>query len=201
MTEKAYSTHLGTGDLEAEENEDDIDFTEALCEVEDMMCCANGAQYEGEMMRNEREGRGKLSFRSGTVYEGEFKQNLCHGEGIQFWTNGKKCYEGQWVKGWWHGKGKEFCFDGSLRYEGEFNENCYDGEGIKFWKKRFCTLKDSRGCWVAEVWCGEKEYEGQWRMGKMHGEGEIFWIDGILRYKGQFKEGLLDGEATEWASC
>ena len=38
VTEKAYSTHLGTGDLEAEEHENGIEFTEALCEVEDMMC-------------------------------------------------------------------------------------------------------------------------------------------------------------------
>ena len=38
VTEKAYSTHLETGDLEAEENENGIEFTEALYKVEDMIC-------------------------------------------------------------------------------------------------------------------------------------------------------------------
>ena len=50
-----------------------------------------------------------------------------HGEGKEYYENGKLKYEGEYNEGVKHGKGKEYDENGNLIFEGEYN----DGEQVK----------------------------------------------------------------------
>ena len=66
--------------------------------------------------------------------------------------------------------------DGSY-YEGDFVDGLFEGIGTYYFKE------------------SEKTYQGQFRDGKIDGEGEMRWADG-KEYWGQFKDGKEDGEGT-----
>lgn len=61
------------------------------------------------------------------MYEGDWDQDLMHGEGIYKFTSGA-VYTGQWVKGKRHGVGKIQYLDGSS-YEGEWDSDEMHGDG------------------------------------------------------------------------
>ena len=42
---------------------------------------ASGERYEGEFFNGKKSGFGKLLFRDGAMYEGEFKENYIEGTG------------------------------------------------------------------------------------------------------------------------
>ena len=42
-------------------------------------------------------------------------------------------------------------------------------------------------------WANGKTYRGQWKAGKMDGEGLYSWKDGIQKYEGQFKDDKRHG--------
>ena len=46
-----------------------------------------------------------LSFPAGSVYEGEFRENVIEGSGFYTYADGRT-YEGQWLHNKMHGKGK-----------------------------------------------------------------------------------------------
>ncbi len=39
-------------------------------------------------------------------------------------------------------------------------------------------------------------YIGDWRNGKMHGFGKLYWSEKKIRYEGEFKNGLFHGHGT-----
>ena len=82
-----------------------------------------GAVYEGELsIRGKADGRGKLSFANGDVYEGEFKAGRMEGYGKMLYADGDS-YEGDWKSDEHHGKGKYTFPPPSIAYyEGELNQ-------------------------------------------------------------------------------
>lgn len=81
----------------------------------------------------------------GFSYQGEFKNGLRHGGGIEKGTYGSR-YEGEWMYGYKHGHGVMKYSDGSV-YEGEFRFGHPDGSGK-------LTLSDGR------------IIEGEWENGR-----------------------------------
>ena len=75
--------------------------------------------YEGEFQNNLRHGNGKFTFQDGSVYNGEWQHGQYHGYGTLVFVNGK-VYKGQFQKGQAHGFGQEHDPTGELLYEGEF---------------------------------------------------------------------------------
>ena len=61
-------------------------------------------------------------------YEGDWEEDLMHGEGTYTFTNGSK-YTGQWIKGQRHGDGKIEYLDGSY-YQGQWEKDQMHGNGI-----------------------------------------------------------------------
>ena len=53
--------------------------------------------YEGYWINGHYEGYGKYIFENGDYYEGEFKNNLCNGKGIEYDKEGNILYEGNWI--------------------------------------------------------------------------------------------------------
>ncbi|KAL7548590.1 hypothetical protein ACHAWF_011870, partial [Thalassiosira exigua] len=87
--------------------------------------------YEGEVdEKGRRQGKGKMTYDSGTWYEGSFVDDKFHGNyGVYHWFDGEE-YRGQWKDGERHGKGQLINKDRSVEY------SCYErgeakGEGVK----------------------------------------------------------------------
>lgn len=90
-----------------------------------------GARYEGQWQRFDgvikRHGNG-IYIDSGTTYDGQFSEDLYHGNGVYTAIDGST-YRGEWKLGKMHGKGTYTWPDGSS-YEGNFEEGKIAGEGV-----------------------------------------------------------------------
>ena len=69
----------------------------------------NGSIYEVEYVDNKRNGKGKTIFSDGDTYEGEWKDNNYHGIGVYKHSDGE-VYIGQYVNGKREGLGKFISF-------------------------------------------------------------------------------------------
>ncbi len=49
-------------------------------------------------MRDKKNGRGKFTWPSGNIYDGDYKDDERHGFGSMTWIDGSE-YRGQWVHG------------------------------------------------------------------------------------------------------
>jgi len=70
-------------------------------------------EYEGYVVNNLKEGKGKLTFANGNVYEGEFRDDMRHGKGTlyckEIYDDGEvyeEIYEGYWENDMKNGKGE-----------------------------------------------------------------------------------------------
>ncbi len=126
----------------------------------------NGTIYEGNFFNGQLKGFGNRIYRdgeiehgwwtdgefrkitkkticypSGTIYEGETKDNIEHGKGRYTWLNGD-VYEGDFVEGYRTGKGAITWSNGDA-YEGNFFNDKITGYGKKIYK----TGKIEEGYW------------------------------------------------------
>lgn len=96
---------------------------------EGVLTYANQASYRGQWDLDKQQGRGMYTDSSiGYHYEGEWKNGLKHGKGVENTAEGR--YEGEWKDGMRHGKGTEISACGAI-YEGQWKENKKHGPGIK----------------------------------------------------------------------
>lgn len=116
------------------------------------------------------------------------------------WQTGIK-YEGPFVMSQIEGKGKFEWQDGSS-YVGELHGGKRHGHGL-FVSKDGVTRYDGQWCmgkrhgegkltYNAE---GSSFYEGSWKEGKKHGEGKQVWPSGNT-YAGQWEDGQMRGQGT-----
>ncbi len=123
--------------------------------------------YEGPLVDGLREGFGKLTYADGSIYEGEFVNNLPSGNDETLTFADGKQYQGTFVAGRMQGFGTLTWPNGDV-YVGTFNANAITGAGRFFWKE------------------GSVTYEGTFENGKRHGLGVMLWPDG-RRYDGAFR--------------
>uniref|UniRef100_A0A3Q4AHB1 Radial spoke head 10 homolog B n=1 Tax=Mola mola TaxID=94237 RepID=A0A3Q4AHB1_MOLML len=116
--------------------------------------------YNGDWVKNSREGWGMRRYPSGNIYCGEWKSNLRHGEGTMRWLNLDQHYVGMWEKGLQHGRGthiwilRQATGSQSLmsnQYKGDFVQGQRHGQGTIYYA------------------CGAT-YEGEWSNNKSHGK-------------------------------
>ena len=84
--------------------------------------------YEGELTEKEiKEGNGRLTFKNGEIYIGQFKNDKYEGKGVLYYNYKKKKvkYEGDFIEGKYNGKGKLI----------EKNNEYYIGQFLKMGKK------------------------------------------------------------------
>ncbi len=153
----------------------------------------DGGEYDGELLKGELSGKGRIIWPNGDSYEGEFKQGLFHGQGRYETVN--NIYTGEFVKGVARGTGTINYPDGSVyegevdfgeanglgslrfankKYTGEFKDNVFNGQG---------KLLDSNG----------DIYEGQFANGLFNGDG-LFTSANSKIYQGKFVDGELTGQ-------
>ncbi|HFI0256829.1 TPA: hypothetical protein ACGOVD_001517 [Streptococcus suis] len=87
----------------------------------------NGAiTYHGYVLSNKMTGKGKLTFKNGDTYEGDFKNGIFHGEGT-FTAASGWTYVGEFKNGLADGEGK-LTTENKTIYEGKFKQGIYQYE-------------------------------------------------------------------------
>ena len=66
---------------------------------------ATGAKYDGDFYNDMLHGQGLLRYENGDQYEGTFFDGQRHGKGRMVWKEGH-WYEGDWLRDRRHGEGK-----------------------------------------------------------------------------------------------
>ncbi len=79
------------------------------------------------MANGKREGHGVASYKDGSRYDGEFRNNEYEGHGIRSFADGSR-YEGEFRGGWYDGHGV-FAWASGNRFEGEFRAGKPNGNG------------------------------------------------------------------------
>lgn len=103
----------------------------------------DGRTYEGQWKGKLRHGHGKELSRYGDfVYEGMFKNDQYHGDGVMTWSNGAK-YIGQFLANEKHGYGEETYSTGES-FKGNFRHGRVHGKGQYY----FVDDTSLKGDWV-----------------------------------------------------
>ena len=137
----------------------------------------NGTLFIGLFKNGKLNGKGeKYNLNDDEIYIGDFINNLPNGNGKEI--NRIYVYEGQFKNGKKEGKGKIRYKNNGDFYEGIFSNDNFNGGGHYYWKKN------------------GYEYFGNYVNGTMEGKGIFKYGDKAI-YKGEFKNGLKEGEG-EW---
>lgn len=103
-------------------------------------------------------GTGTYLHEAGERYDGEWKNGLRHGKGIQYYPNGQLKYDGEFNEGRREGKGTYYFKNGD-RYSGGFKENKMNGKGTYHYAN------------------GDK-FVGEYRDDKRYGKGTFIYTNG-----------------------
>ena len=126
--------------------------------------------YEGKVNRaGQKDGYGIYRWIDGSIYDGQYHDDLRQGKGRFLWSNGES-YEGDYLKDERTGKGVYNWPDSSF-YEGDFLAGKRHGLG---------TYKSADGT----------IYEGEWFDDLQHGHGTLIKPDGTT-IKGIWRKGTL----------
>lgn len=94
---------------------------------------ADGNIYEGDFVKGKKEGQGRFTVtETGQVYIGQFANERYNGRGKMTFSDGES-YEGDWVYDQKTGKGKTVYSNGDI-YEGDFVDSKKDGRGTYTFK-------------------------------------------------------------------
>ena len=94
---------------------------------------------------------GKLYYRDGSVYKGDYKDDVPNGKGVYTYSGGSS-YEGEFKNGKREGYGI-YRFPDGQRYEGEFKGGKYHGRGVLY----FASGAIKKGIWENDVYIGTGE--------------------------------------------
>ncbi len=84
----------------------------------------SGSVYEGDWKDNKRHGFGHYKWADGESYKGEYKDDHRHGTGIYFWKNGQR-YEGGWADDMREGEGVVYHSTGKEKLRGVWKKDNY----------------------------------------------------------------------------
>lgn len=174
----------------------------------------SGDIYDGEILRDGdimyRHGNGKMRYNNGSIYEGDWFNDIRHGKGKFYLSNNSHIYEGDFENDEYSGEGKlisivETNKDGRSQnttheYIGTFKSSLYHGNGIlkdtlldtTYEGEFFEGLKSGQGQ-LTQTSTGKNIYNGEWYMDVPCGYG-TFILNGGHIYTGYMKNGVPDGE-------
>ena len=137
----------------------------------------NGQKYFGQMKHNIPEGKGRMEYPNGFIYEGEWSNGKRHGKGkyIMYKDNvdlAADVYDGDFVNGKAEGKGVTNYSNGD-KYEGDYHNWNKDGKGIYYYYNR-------------------DKYVGEFLVDRAEGNGIYYYKNGDT-FKGQFKDSKPNG--------
>ncbi|XP_070615214.1 MORN repeat-containing protein 1 isoform X1 [Erythrolamprus reginae] len=144
-------------------------------------------KYEGQWKQGKKHGHGKLLFKDGSYYEGEFVDGEIIGHGLRYWAS--------------TGHGSLTEEDGEI-YQGSFHNNKKHGAG----KMTFPNGDKFVGDWILDQRQGHgvlqcpdgTVFEGQWRNDMFNGQGCLMHCSGVI-YDGLWHNGSPLGQAKTMA--
>ncbi|XP_060849598.1 radial spoke head 10 homolog B-like [Rhopalosiphum padi] len=144
----------------------------------------SGNVFEGQLFERIPHNKGRLCLERGVIYEGQLNDGIPEGRGFIKWLDGS-WYRGEFLKGLRHGRGLHVsCEDGRRWYSGEWTVGKRNGRG-------------ETSCCVGQP-DGALNYSGDWVDGRPHGSGTASWPDGT-RYTGGWARGRQHGRGkTVW---
>ncbi|KAM3920920.1 MORN repeat-containing protein 1 [Leptodactylus fuscus] len=155
-------------------------------------------RYEGEWKDGKKHGHGKLLFRDGSYYEGEFVRGEITGNGRRYWAALGNTYSGEFQDGELHGHGLMKCQDGG-RYEGEFVFGIREGYGLlidKDGQTYSGALHNNKKHGDGQMTLQNGDhYEGNWVLDQRQGHGVLHCVDGTI-YEGQWRNDVFSGQGT-----
>jgi len=116
------------------------------------MTYADGDVYEGEWKNNKKSGNGKMTFKNNSSYEGKWRSDNINGFGVYKYYNGD-VYEGLFVDGNRNGEGK-MNYENGDNYTGIWKNNKRHGKGKQTSKDKYI-------------------FEGRWVNDKKEGNGKL----------------------------
>uniref|UniRef100_A0A7N5KRK6 MORN repeat containing 1 n=1 Tax=Ailuropoda melanoleuca TaxID=9646 RepID=A0A7N5KRK6_AILME len=138
-------------------------------------------RYEGEWKGGKKHGQGKLLFKDGSYYEGEFVDGEITGKGCRLWASSGNTYSGQFVLGEPQGRGV-MKYKAGGHYEGELSHGLREGhghlvdrDGQAYWGSFHNNQRHGQGHMVFQN--GDK-YEGNWVRDQRQGHGVLCRADG-----------------------
>ncbi|GFR53186.1 hypothetical protein Agub_g15934, partial [Astrephomene gubernaculifera] len=158
----------------------------------------SGATYEGDWKAGQMHGRGKLTFPDGITYEGEFQHNQLTGKGVYTWPSGA-VYEGAVVRGRREGRGRLSFTKSASVYEGEWRDGMRHGQGVLY--TNITRTSYYKGSWVNDTKHGPgvmrydngDTYDGMWDDDKKRGLGTMRWELGRQQYSGEWDNNVPNG--------
>lgn len=79
----------------------------------------SGSMYVGEWQNNLKHGFGQYEWADGVKYEGNYSKDLRKGFGKYFWPSGER-YEGEWDNDKRNGYGTLYDINGNVRFKGDW---------------------------------------------------------------------------------
>ncbi|XP_005397957.1 PREDICTED: radial spoke head 10 homolog B isoform X1 [Chinchilla lanigera] len=131
--------------------------------------------YKGDWVYNIRKGWGARCYKSGNVYEGQWEDNMRHGEGKMKWLTAKEEYDGHWDRGVQNGFGTHKWFIKRIPNSQYPLRNEYIGEFVNGYRHGHGKFHYASGAM----------YEGEWVCNKKHGMGRFTFKNGRV-YEGLF---------------
>ncbi|KAM6434432.1 MORN repeat-containing protein 1 isoform 2-T2 [Liasis olivaceus] len=140
-------------------------------------------KYEGQWKRGKKHGHGKLLFKDGSYYEGEFANGEIVGHGLRYWASTGNTYSGQFLCGELHGHGV-FRYGNGGKYEGEFSYGIREGYGSLTGKDgetyQGCFHNNKKHGGGKMTFPNGDEFEGDWILDQRQGHGMLHCPDGTL---------------------
>ncbi len=163
----------------------------------------------GPLAGDSQNGFGVYVWIDGSIYIGNWKNGVYHGQGSRYTPTGKLESRGVWVQGVYQGKclsgdclnGKgQIRFSNGDQYHGEFREGRLEGQGHYRYANGDTyeggfknNRRHGRGVYV---WSnGGDRYEGEFSLGKIQGEGKYIFSNGDI-YQGRFRRGMRSGKGV-----
>uniref|UniRef100_A0A8C5REZ4 MORN repeat containing 1 n=1 Tax=Laticauda laticaudata TaxID=8630 RepID=A0A8C5REZ4_LATLA len=153
-------------------------------------------KYEGQWKRGKKHGHGKLLFKDGSYYEGEFADGEIVGHGLRYWASTGNTYSGQFLFGELHGHGV-FHYGNGSKYEGEFSYGVREGHGLlmekdgETYQGSFHNNKKHGGGKM--TFPNGDKFEGDWILDQRQGHGILQCPDGTM-YEGQWRNDMFNGQ-------
>ncbi|MBP7184179.1 MAG: caspase family protein [Saprospiraceae bacterium] len=173
------------------ETPDSINNTQNSAQI---IASSDGASVQSGCLDGDcKNGLGTYAYPDGSKYEGNFKNGNIEGEGKWYYPNGVKYY-GSFMNGQPHGKGALLYIDGTTQEgvweKGEFKGNIDDSVS------EGCIQGDcANGTGTYVYKNAVATYKGDFEDGLPNGEGIIEYANGE-KYDGEWTNGYFDGEGT-----
>lgn len=163
----------------------------------------SGSVFNGTWKDGERHGMGIQTWTDGRVYTGAWKMGLRSGRGTHLFSSGDK-YVGEWNNDMKHGSG-EYTWSNGHHYSGSFANDLVDGHGVKLWNDGsqyhgFFKISFPHGLGRME-WPNGTIWSGNWNMGAITEDGILLCQKHKVRYNGKCLDGCPMDHTLRRGQC